>query len=442
MMKIKLLGVFVSGAFLLLAAVLPSEDVVLPNGDPMGTLLDDPVMAGLVAYEEAVDEFRKLENPSPAARLEHRREWRDRFQKIIAENPNSQFVGNAKDQLLSLHNGLGEFDKSQALLQEMISESTKPEEKIELYNQLGIVSRARHLGSQEQSDSQKAQEAFEQANELFLSLPSEKRGGSTGGDQILALCTAALAAREAGNQEKSATLFRSARELFQSSTESAMYAASLDYDVEIIAELEMIQWVQVKEESNALNCLEILSKVPSPRWSPSYYALKYATEWYGKDSKGFQNFVSNWLDNNAFDERTPILMARLGFSYFDDKQYEKALPIYETLRDRHRDDFQRLEPKAFQQGNGGHYERVVADLVEIYSQRNEVGKTESLMTELTTLLPDSSRAKMLKRLNPSLDESEWAPPERASYLGLRIFSAVLGAVLILLGLYLNWRKRL
>jgi len=63
-------------------------------------------------------------------------------------------------------------------------------------------------------------------------------------------------------------------------------------------------------------------------------------------------------------------MARLGFSYFDDTLFEKALPIYETLRDKHRADFQKLKSKAFQQGNGGHYEAILRPLYRIYSQRN------------------------------------------------------------------------
>jgi len=322
----------------------------------------------------------------------------------------------------------------------MISEASNPIEKIELQNQLGAVSRARHASSQEQSDVQKAQEAFEQANELYRSLPPEQQGGRAGGIQVVALCTAAVAAREANDHEKSATLFRSARELFQASQDSAMFAASVGYDLESITNQEMNQWIRVKKETDALKCLEILSTLPSPRWAPSYYALNYAALRYEKDSKGFQSFVSKWLDTNAFDDRTPILMARLGFSYFDSELYEKALPIYETLRDKHRSDFQRLEPEAFKQGNGGHYERVLFHLAHVYAQQGDVGKAESVKTELTTLLPDSTLGKFLTDSGISPSEEAWISPERPRYLALRIFLFVASIIVISWGLYLLWTK--
>jgi tetratricopeptide (TPR) repeat protein len=349
------------------------------------------------------------------------------------------FIRAAKEQLLSLYNGLGEYDKSQALLQEMISEARNSKEKMQLYDELGTVSRARFWTSQSPIELEKSQEAFEQANTLYRSLPPEQQSGDIGGQQIVGLRIAATAAREANNHEKSATLFRSARELFQSSPESAKHAVLLGDDLEIITEQEMIEWIHIRKEADALKCLEILTHLPSFRWSPSYYALNYAALWYEKDSKGFQDFVSNWLDKNPFDERTPILMARLGFSYFDDGLYDKVLPIYETLRDKHRADFQRLEPKAFQQGNGGHYERILHDLFKIYSQRGDRNKAENMMSELTALLPDSTLGKSLSRQDFSYSEA-WTPPERGRYLVLRIVSFVAGIVMILWGLYLAWTK--
>ena len=223
----------------------------------------------------------------------------------------------------------------------MISKATRSEEKIELQNQLGAISRTRYLSSLDENFLQESQKAFEQADELYRSLPAEKQEGRLGGEQIVNLCVAAAAAREANDHERSATLYRSAHELFQSSPESAKHAASMGYNLEVVVNQEMEQWIHAKKEADALRCLEILSNLPSPRWVPSYYALNYATQWYEKDTKGFQDFVSNWLDRSPFDERTPILMARLGFSYFDSGFYDKALPIYETLRNKHRGDFQR-----------------------------------------------------------------------------------------------------
>ena len=438
MKKMRVLGVFVFALLLLSVAVL-SQYALQPGEDPMQALLKDPVVAELMAYDEAADEVRG--NPSPATRLAHCQEWKERIQNVLDENPQSQFAGSARVKLLGLYNGLKEYDKSQALLQELIAEAKTPEEKIGWQNELGTISMRRSLDSQDQNELKKAQEAFEEANKLYLSLSPEKQKGPLGGEQIDSLFTAAVAAREANDHEKSATLFRSARELFQSSTECAAHAAMIGYDLEVIAEREMNQWITLRKESDALRCLEILSKLPSFRWCPSLYALNYATMWYVNNSKGFQDFVSQWLDENSFDERTPILMARLGFSYFDDGLYDMALPIYETLREKHRGDFQRLEPKAFEQGNGGHYERVLHDLFKIYSQRGDKNKADNMRTELTTLLPDSALGKLLSPIKPLLED--WTPPERdrPRYLALRITCIVVGIVLILWGLYLAWTEK-
>ena len=205
-----------------------------PDEDPFQVMLNDPAGAELMAYDKAVDEFRKLEDPSPVARLTHYQEWKERFQKVITENPHARFVWEAKVKLLSLYNGLDEFDKSQALLQELISEAKTTEERIRWQNQLGTVSQMRYLDSQDQSELEKSQDAFERANDLYLSLPPEKKDSDLGGRQVIALCTAATTARGSNDHEKSATLFRSARELFQSSTESAIYAVSVGYDLEVI----------------------------------------------------------------------------------------------------------------------------------------------------------------------------------------------------------------
>jgi predicted secreted protein len=108
MIKTKTLGILAPAAFCLLATMAISKEV------PVRTQLRDPVEVELMAYAEAVDEFRKLKNPSPTTRQAHRQKWRDRFQEVIAKNPRSEFIEFARIRLLDLCNGLGEYNKSQA----------------------------------------------------------------------------------------------------------------------------------------------------------------------------------------------------------------------------------------------------------------------------------------------------------------------------------------
>jgi len=103
--------------------VMCSQIFAQQQSDQRQMMLADPVGAVIIGYLDAVDEFRKQADRSPVTRLAHRREWKERFQKIVAEYPlkeakypRDEFVRIAKSNLLSLYNGLEEYDKSQALL--------------------------------------------------------------------------------------------------------------------------------------------------------------------------------------------------------------------------------------------------------------------------------------------------------------------------------------
>lgn len=399
---------------------------------------DDPVWTTKEGYNKAVEEFRKLKNPSPEERLTLWREWKERFQTVIEQNPKSPHIGIARIKLLGLCNGLGELKQSQEILHDIISDAGSTREKIRWYNELGEVSRAEFLANQVQSEGKNSLDAFERAHTLYCSLPPEARNDDdAGGRQVVALCMAGDVSKTLGDHVKSATLYQTARELFQSSTESAARAVLVGYDLESIAKYEMVEWVYAKEESKALNCLEILSQLRPYRWPPSYYALEYAELQYKKNAQGFQNFVSEWLDQNALDERTPILMARLGLSYNSDGLYEKALPIYETLRNKHCGDFQKLEPDAFQAGHGGHYDEVLYELGVIYLRQGKLDEAEKVKNELAKLLPKSQWIEYISPDNFTADMVDLAQITRQprKYSVMRIIFMVPGIVLILWGLY-------
>jgi tetratricopeptide (TPR) repeat protein len=414
----------------LLPAVIFSEPIDQPG--------DDPVLVVLKAYDETVAEFRKQENPSSATRMAHYQEWKEYFLKVVQENPQSEYTESAKIKLLGLSNGLGNFHESQTMLQGMIAHAGNPVEKIRWLNESGEVNRMRYWSTQNQNDAQKSLDVFEQAHALYLQLPPEAKNGELSGRQVVALCMAGDISKVFDNHVKSAMLFQSARELFQVSTDAAIYAVLVHCDLESIADQEMAEWIKGGKESKALICLAILSRLRPYRWPPSYYALKYASLRYENEPRGFQDFTSKWLDTNAFDERTPILMAHLGFSYFEHELYEQALPLYEILRDKHRDDFQSLEPDAFRDGGGGCYDRVLTDLATIYLRRGHIDEAEKLKNELKNLLPKSANVGILSNNIPK-PELEFLLQQRSTRsLVLRVILAVTGLVLILLGVYLRW----
>ena len=405
---------------------------------------DDPVWTVIRAYQDASDELREQRNHSPDARRAWMQEWKTRFQEVVEQNPQSMYVEAARIDLLGLSNGLGEFGESQKVLQGMVSNAGSTLEKIRWYNELGEVSRAEYLANKDQNEARKSLDAFERAHALYLSLSSEERDSEVGGRQVISLYMAGGMSGMLGDHAKSATFYQSAREQFQMSTDIAARAVLVGYDLESITSQEMIEWVHAEQESNALNSLEILSKLRPYRWPPSHYALQYSILQYENNSKGFQDFVSDWLRQHAFDERTPILMARLGFSYFDDSLYEKALPIYEVLRDKHREDFQKLEPDAFKVGSGGHYDRVLSDLAIIYLRQGNFSGAEKVKNELKESLPQSKNIDMLTPENFSVDLVQFPQSQQWSTRNLFFRGAImlLGIVVILVGLYLHFVKRM
>jgi tetratricopeptide (TPR) repeat protein len=403
----------------------------------------DPVLSVLEAYNKAVEDFRKQENPSSETRSNWMREWKKRLQETITQNPQNANIEMAKIKLLGLNNSLGEFNESQILLQEMVAETKNPVEKIRWFNELGEAFRANYLSLKIQEDAQKSLNAFEQSYTLYQSLSPQIQDDDNdfGGRQIVVLCMAGEMATVLKDNTKSVTFYQFAREIFQRSTKNAMYAVLVGYDLEYILENEMIGWIQCKNVPKAFTILNMFSKLQSYRWSPSYYALRYATLLYENDPENFQIFVAKWLEDNDDDERTPIPMAYLGFSYFDGGLLEQSFPIYKILRNK-QDSFQKLEPDAFRDGRGGCYDRILSDLAVIYLRSGEIDEAEKIKEELKKLLPQSRNIDMLSSENFLIDrfvlkQQQWT----LKYLLFRSSLIVVGFVLIVLGLYFHWRDR-
>ena len=297
---------FILLSLLLLTACAASDD---QNADPIHSALKE--------YEEASNEFRTRKNPSTEERIELWREWQRRRTEVVDQNPDSERITAARIALLGLCNGLGEFDQSEAILSKIIDESDSVEEKISMYKELGEVLKTKYWRNKSSSIAEESVDAFEKSYSLYRSLPkSSQESPYLGSQQVVSLCMAGRMLRLLDRRTDSAEKYQSARELLQSSQEIAIEAQHLGYDLEGIADLEMVEWVNAKEETRALCCLDILSKLSSYRMPPSSYALKYAKLQYAPNPMEFQQFVSEWLDSHSPDEQTPVLMAELGISYY------------------------------------------------------------------------------------------------------------------------------
>ena len=358
----------------------------------------DPIQSVLKEYEDSVNEFRTRKNPTIDERMELRQEWKIRLTEVINQNPNSMHIKAARLALLSLSNGLGEFDQSEMILSKIIDETDSDEEKIHMYNELGEVIRMEYWGNKSSSLAEKSVDAFEKSYSLYRSLPkSSRETADLGSRVVISLCMMGEMLSLLDKRSDSAEKYKTARELLQSSQEIAIEAQLNNYDLEMIAALEMVEWVKAKKETRAVNCLNILSKLSSYRMPPSYYALQYAKLQYVQNSMGFQKFVSKWLDSHSEDEQTAVLMAQLGFSYYNDGQFEKALNIFEDLRKNYAGYFQKNEEDAFREGRGGYYGKILSEMTVIYLRQGKIEEAQNVKNELTKLLPNTPD---LEKLSP------------------------------------------
>jgi tetratricopeptide (TPR) repeat protein len=403
---------------------------------------DDAVFSLIKEYEAASDDFRKIPNPTKESYTEWLKTWKQRFQKVIESNPKSPALENAKVKLLGLCNGLSDFDDSKQLLSGMI-ESQSVSEKICWLNELGEISRAEFAVSHSIEDAKAALDAFGKAQDLYLSL-EESQKKVLGKRQIIALSMAGdLSANVPGEEANVPLLYSDARKIFQEYVNCGAEAVASGCDRETLLQEEMQGWIRCGNKEKATEILAELSKTTPLRWTPSYYALMYAEHIYAAEPQQYQRFLDDWSKRNPFDERMPILWARLAFSYYDTEQYIEALPIYELLRNKYIISFQKLEPLAFKDGRGGCCDRILSNLAVIYMRMGKLDEAEKVKDELRVLLPNSGYMKFRSNADIRVDlyDINSLPESRNRSFFMRILLITGGAAMISISLYSLFIKK-
>jgi tetratricopeptide (TPR) repeat protein len=194
-------------------------------------------------------------------------------------------------------------------------------------------------------------------------------------------------------------------------------------------------------------CRQVLDEfytLRNPRWDPSFYAKECADMFYENKPIQYQEFVSDWLQKHPSDKYTAVLMARLALSYYRTERYMQALPIFESLRNEHLQDFQRENAEAFKRGHGGYYDFIMEGLMMIYLRRGEFEEAKKVQQELKKHLPNSKNIDKLEQIDiiPDLVDMPLAAETGISFHNrvIGVVSGSLGIVFIVLGLYYFFRN--
>jgi tetratricopeptide (TPR) repeat protein len=190
-----------------------------------------------------------------------------------------------------------------------------------------------------------------------------------------------------------------ARKIYSQSVDAAAHTESTGIGLESLLEGEMRGWVKCGNADKAKEVLGEFSALRNPRWDPSFYAKECADMLYENKPIKYQEFVSDWLQKHPIDKQTAVLMARLALSYYRTEQYMKALPLFETLRNEHLQDFQREDAEAFKRGHGGYYDFIMEGLMMIYLRRGEFEEAKKVQQELKKHLPNSKNINKLEQID-------------------------------------------
>jgi hypothetical protein len=206
----------------------------------------DAVRTEIEAYHASANEVRSSYAENPEVRKKWLLEWRDRFLKVIEENPQSPHIAAARSGLLGLYNGMGEFGESQKLLEVIINETDSPAKKSYYYNEMGEIARIQAIASKSSEYAQKSFDAYEKGYNIYKTLDEETRGRMhSDSQQIYALALAgSLASFFDGMETKIPYYYGEARKIYSQSVDAAAHTESTGIGLESLLEGEMRGWVK------------------------------------------------------------------------------------------------------------------------------------------------------------------------------------------------------
>jgi tetratricopeptide (TPR) repeat protein len=131
----------------------------------------------------------------------------------------------------------------------------------------------------------------------------------------------------------------------------------------------------------------------------SFFVIECAHYSFPISNEDSANYLLSWKDKNEGDDYTPILIANVGHAFFHVKKYSEAKKYYESVIDNV-DTFVKYQKRAFEEGSGGDYSRLLQNLSVIYSMENNVDKSLYVNELFIKMFPNQGDS--VKRMQASI----------------------------------------
>ena len=385
----------------------------------------DPVQA-------ALDEYRKpwSSGLSYEEKLPKYEEWRDLLLARARAYPESPARRLALYEALYLCNNLSDQDAAFALLDELLlPEDLTIYEKQELKNEYAEIARNKFWKTRKVEDGLFAIKLFDESNALLETLlsdstksQSERTTSSASGtntgktyyaeQQMLNCAWAGQVAFRLDDSEdaarQAAAYFQQARALLSALGEPTGRAAGLNYDHEYLLSSEASAWAKANDLEKMESALEELKSTPNKRLTAAAYLEIIVKDVFLSQDAFPRSFLQSWLESHADDPEASLIAYALAMDLIREypqereenrqareKEREEALSYFISLVDgQYAEELMQIEAETIKKGTGGRYAIALFCLTTIYLDKQDYLKAQEYKERFLKMFPNNKASSV------------------------------------------------
>jgi len=404
----------------------------------------DPLQLLLDAYAADVADIRSRE-VTPTERLEHRRNWLDRFASAISEHPDSPNRRAATAKAIGLANGVGDTELSAALSAQLMDSSTELGEKVFWLVEHGeTLLRAHHSGGDDQDlnmaiQSLKRSLTLVQENQNIIHPDVRSRAVIGGASLVKSLVDSkGISSEEASDLLNQLALISDA---LPGDVLKRLQASGFGNEGLTISLLRVAIAMGDQELANvALEKLFGLSKTASLKSHFSSHVLLFARKQWPQGGRARQEFVLRWALRASDDPWRAFLYFDVASNAEADGNCESVIQYGEMLLGETGNALREADRK--KKAGGKYMDSVLGMLADCYKAQGMDKKLIDATDRLKSEHPESERLKRLERATSGSAKKKTRATSTEDTAFLILNGLALGGVLVCLvaSLIRKWRS--
>lgn len=395
-----------------------------------------------------LDQYRleaKRDVPADPKERERRyQQWSQRLFAAAIEHPEDKQAATALRFALQTSNAIGDNDFSIEIATRLVPlQNDDPM----VHTQLGSLLATRFEKSGDVEDRVFALKELEIANTQLLAKADRPiRPDRFAAEQLVInqFVIATLQGSE-GSSVKAAASYGAARTL------TAKYSLERSqrltgFDIELLMQRQASALLDSGDLNASDSLIDELCRTAAIR-EPSLYLLPYAERRFKTDRKGLKTFLQLWSGRLTGISQCRILI-ELARAYYEDEEYEHALPLFERLSIDFQDILLKLDHEVLAKGLHGSYGYVLYHLGDLYRRKGGMNdKALDAWQRFVSLYPnDSETPHVLALINDLLREKQksrvvesFSRPNTSWFVPIVTINVIL--VLAVTGVFLMRRMR-